>query len=131
VLPVPGEVPEDWAAAQGTTATTGRDTGLVVDVLAAEITVPAGGRTEIGVTLANRARDEIRGELQLVSPWGTWAAIADPVRGFRVAPGTTATVTFDVAPLADTDPGQYWAMVKVMWFGRCQYAPTVRLVVAP
>ena len=39
------------------------------------------------------------------------------------------TVDFAVAAPESMDPGAYWALAKVMWFGRCQYAPTVALVV--
>ncbi|MFI6447688.1 NEW3 domain-containing protein [Kitasatospora sp. NPDC050543] len=131
VLPVPGEVPEDWAAAQGTRAEAGRDTGLSVAVSAGSLRLAPGGRARLGVVLTNRTRGEIRGELQLVSPWGTWELIADPVRGFSVAAGAGAEVDFELAVPRDAEPGAYWALAKVMWFGRCQYAPTVELVVAP
>ncbi|GAA4564157.1 NEW3 domain-containing protein [Planotetraspora kaengkrachanensis] len=130
-LPVPGEIPEDWAAAQGTTAATARDTGLSVDVVSTTVRVAPGGRAVLEVTLANRTRGEIRGELQVVSPWGTWDAVTAPVRGFTLAAGATDTAAFDVTVPRDADPGAYWALAKVMWFGRCQYAPTVELVVAP
>ncbi|MFJ7909573.1 NEW3 domain-containing protein [Kitasatospora sp. NPDC096204] len=129
VLPVPGDTPEDWTIAQGTKAGTGRDTGLDVAVSHETLRVAPGGRTTLAVTLTNRTRGEIRGELQLVSPWGTWHAIAEPVRGFTVAADSTTTVGFDVTVPESTDPGSYWALAKVMWFGRCQYAPTVALVV--
>ncbi|MDH2425330.1 NEW3 domain-containing protein [Sphaerisporangium sp. TRM90804] len=131
LLPVPGAIPEDWAAAQGTTAGMARDTGLSVDVVSTSVRVEPGGRGALGVTLANWTRGEIRGELQVVSPWGTWDAIAAPVRGFTLAAGAEGTVTFDVTVPRDADPGSYWALAKVMWFGRCQYAPTVKVVVAP
>ncbi|MFH8384098.1 NEW3 domain-containing protein [Kitasatospora sp. NPDC018058] len=129
LLPVPGDTPEDWTAAQGTKATTGRDTGLSVDVSHETLRVTPGGRTTFGLTLTNRSRGEIRGELQLVSPWGTWEAVADPVRGFTVPAGSAMTVDFAITAPESTDPGSYWALAKVMWFGRCQYAPTVALVV--
>jgi uncharacterized membrane protein len=131
VLPVAGEVPEDWAAAQGSKAATGRDTGLSVDVVSSSLRLVPGGRAELGVVLANRTRGEIRGELQLVSPWGTWGAIADPVRGFSLPAGAERTITCEVAVPRDAEAGAYWALAKVMWFGRCQYAPTVELVIAP
>ncbi|GII57096.1 alpha-mannosidase [Planotetraspora thailandica] len=132
-LPVPGEKPEDeWAAwAGGTKATTARETGLTVDVVATSVRVAPGGHASLDVTLSNSTRGEIRGELQVVSPWGSWEAVAAPVRGFTLAAGATDTVTFDVTVPRDADPGAYWALAKVMWFGRCQYAPTVELVVAP
>ncbi|MEV7602435.1 NEW3 domain-containing protein [Kitasatospora sp. NPDC089797] len=129
LLPVPGDAPQDWSVTQGTKATGGRDTGLSVDVPRQTLRIAPGGRASLGLTLTNRTRGEIRGELQLVSPWGTWEAIADPVRGFDVPAGGTATVEFGVTVPESADPGAYWALAKVMWFGRCQYAPTVALVV--
>ncbi|MGW3072001.1 glycoside hydrolase family 38 N-terminal domain-containing protein [Kitasatospora sp. NPDC001132] len=129
LLPAPGETPEDWTIAQGTKATTGRATGLDVAVSHETLRVVPGGRAVLALTLTNRARGEIRGELQLVSPWGTWHTIAEPVRGFTVAAGSTTTVEFDVTVPESTDHGSYWALAKVMWFGRCQYSPTVALVV--
>ncbi|MFD0327374.1 hypothetical protein ACFQZC_01990 [Streptacidiphilus monticola] len=54
-----------------------------------------------------------------------------PVRGFQVAAGDRLDVAFTVTAPPDMPAGAYWAVVKVMWFGRCQYAPTVELVVAP
>ncbi|MFF1954642.1 NEW3 domain-containing protein, partial [Kitasatospora herbaricolor] len=113
----------------GTTAAGGRDTGLSVDSLTTAVRVAPGGRAELGVVLTNRTRGEIRGELQVVSPWGTWDAIHEPVRGFTLLPGATRTVRFEVAPPPDAEPARAWALTKVMWFGRCQYAPTVELVV--
>ncbi|MFE6502589.1 NEW3 domain-containing protein [Kitasatospora sp. NPDC057738] len=129
LLPAPGDTPEDWTIAQGTKATTGRDTGLDVEVSTETLRVAPGGRATLSLVLTNRTRGEIRGELQLVSPWGTWEAVADPVRGFTAPAGTATTVDFPVTVPESTDPGAYWALAKVMWFGRCQYAPTVALVV--
>ncbi|MFE3108212.1 NEW3 domain-containing protein [Kitasatospora indigofera] len=113
----------------GTTAAAGRDTGLSVESLTTAVRVAPGGRAELGVVLGNRTRGEIRGELQVVSPWGTWEAVRDPVRGFTLAAGATRTIRFEIAPPADAEPARAWALTKVMWFGRCQYAPTVELVV--
>ncbi|WP_329569513.1 NEW3 domain-containing protein [Kitasatospora sp. NBC_01266] len=131
LLPAPGDLPDDWGQAQGTRAAAGRDTGLSVEVGAQSVRVAPGGRGLLQVVLTNRTRGELRGELQVVSPWGSWTALDAPVRGFTLAPGERRTVGFEIAPPPDTDPGAYWAVAKVMWFGRCQYAPTVELVVAP
>jgi len=131
LLPAPGGTPEDWTAAQGTRAAAGRDTGLSVAVTASSLRLSPGGRGTLGLVLTNRTRGEIRGELQLVAPWGSWEALPDPVRGFALPAGAERTVAFDVAVPADAHPGAYWALAKVMWFGRCQYAPTVELVIEP
>ncbi|MGW6917202.1 glycoside hydrolase family 38 N-terminal domain-containing protein [Kitasatospora sp. NPDC054939] len=129
LLPAPGAPVEDWTAAQGTTAETGRDTGLTAEVDGTELRLAPGGRAVLGVRLANRTRGEVRGELQLVSPWGSWAFVAEPVRGFILPAGAAGTVRFEIAVPAGTDPGTTWALAKVMWFGRCQYTRAVALVV--
>lgn len=129
LLPVPGPVPDGWPQAQGTQADTGRETGLTVSVASTAVRVSPGERGVLTLSLTNGTQGEIRGELQAVSPWGSWDAVRTPVRGFRVAAGATEQVTFELAPPADLDPGTYWVVTKVMWFGRCQYAPTVELVV--
>ncbi|MED7951314.1 NEW3 domain-containing protein [Streptomyces sp. BE303] len=131
ILPVPGDTPEDWTAAQGTRSVEGRDTGLTVEAATASVRLTPGVGAALGVRLVNRTRGEIRGELQLVSPWGTWEAVGAPVRGFTLAAGASAVEEFTLTAPEDADPGAYWALAKVMWFGRCQYAPTVAVVVGP
>ncbi len=126
-VPALPQVPTDAEGEE--VPTIGPDTGLVVDVVKAEVVVRPGTRASIGVALTNRTRDEIRGELRLVSPWGTWESVPEAVRGFDLAGGSHTVVEFPVKVPADADPGHAWALAKVMWFGRCQYTPTVRLVV--
>ena len=36
-------------------------------------------------------------------------------------------IDFRVAPPFDTDGGTYWALVKVMWFGRLAYTESIAL----
>ncbi|MER6583636.1 NEW3 domain-containing protein, partial [Nonomuraea sp. NPDC001023] len=131
VLPVPGEIPEEWVAAQGSKDRPGRDTGLSVEVTTPSVRVAPGGRAVLGLALHNRTNGEIRGELQVVSPWGTWDLIAAPVRGFVLAAGERTVAEFEVSAPRDAASGSAWALGKVMWFGRCQYAPTVELLVTP
>jgi hypothetical protein len=107
----------------------GRATGLEVGVDTTSVVVAPGGSATVGLTLRNRTLSEIRGEIQVASPWGTWDWVADPTRGFSVPADGTTTVDIEVAPPADTTPGHAWLMAKVMWFGRAQYAETVRLEV--
>ncbi len=126
-----GSMVEDVATVVvGALTVAGQDTGLLVDVVKPEVVLRPGGRSALGVVLTNQTRDEIRGELRLVSPWETWPAVPHPVRDFAVDAGAEAEVEFPVGIPAATDPGVWWAIVKVMWFGRCQYSPQVRLVVA-
>jgi hypothetical protein len=104
---------------------------LALEVVERELVLRAGDRAELGVVLRNHARDEISGELQLVSPWGTWEAFPDVVRAFGVPAGERRLVSFPVVVPADAEPGYAWAVVKAMWFGHRAYGSTVRLTITP
>ncbi|MGW5680684.1 glycoside hydrolase family 38 N-terminal domain-containing protein [Nonomuraea sp. NPDC003754] len=130
-LPAPVEsVPEDGVAARGTTAADGRPTGLTVRAVTGSLSLRPGDRAALTVRLANTTAGTIRGEAQLASPWGTWELLPEVVQGFEVAPGETVDVAFPVTVPPDAQELRSWALAKVMWFGRCQYAPAVRLEVA-
>jgi alpha-mannosidase len=128
-LPVPGPIPHPRLADQGTTATTARETGLDVDVVKPELVVRVGKSAEFEVVLTNATADEIRGEIQLVSPWGTWDCVGEPTRGFRVLAGQRSVVALPIQVPSGSDPAHAWILAKVMWFGRCQYSPTIRFVI--
>ncbi len=121
--------PDGQAVMRGTTAETGRDTGLSVAPTTPEIVLRPGSEAAITMVLANRTRGEIRGEAQLVSPWGTWELLPDAVTGFVVGAGESAELSFPIKVPLDAAPGHAWALPKVMWFGRAQYAPAIRLEV--
>ncbi|MEU7859514.1 glycoside hydrolase family 38 C-terminal domain-containing protein [Nonomuraea sp. NPDC049141] len=129
-LPVEGAVPKMSDAFQGTQATEGRPTGLSVTTLTDSLSLHPGDRTSLVVRLANTTSDEIHGESQLAAPWGSWELLPTVIQGFTVAPGETVDVSFPVEVPYDMAAGHSWALAKVMWFGRCQYAPTVRLEVS-
>ncbi|MEV4105068.1 NEW3 domain-containing protein [Nonomuraea sp. NPDC049649] len=128
-VPVPGPVPDPADAVRGTTATEARPTGLTATTLTGTFTLHPGDRTTLTVRLTNTTQGEIRGEAQLAAPWGTWDLLPDVIRGFTVPAGGTRDVTFPVEAPEDASSGHFWALPKVMWFGRCQYAATVRLEV--
>ncbi|HEU4572650.1 MAG TPA: glycoside hydrolase family 38 C-terminal domain-containing protein [Candidatus Limnocylindrales bacterium] len=88
-----------------------------------------GERGRIRVALRNLARSEIRGEAQLLGPLETWSFTRPWSRGFSVPPAGTSSVEFDVAPPVGTRPGSWWALVKVMAFGRLLYTESVPLEV--
>lgn len=132
-LPVPGPVPEDGVAAQGTKAEEGRATGLIVDTAVDApmdlLALRPGDRAVLRVRLANLTADEIRGEVQLASPWGSWTLLPTVISGFTVPAGGSVDVPFPVEVPDDAPVGHSWVLAKVMWFGRCQYSPVVRLEV--
>jgi alpha-mannosidase len=90
-----------------------------------------GGRSEIAVRLTNTTASRIRGEAQLVSPFGSWAGAGPWAQGFTAGPGGGATVAFPVTAPAAARPGQHWwALVKVMYFGRVRYSEPAAVTIA-
>ena len=103
---------------------------LEVELIDRDVRLRAGERGTVEVRLRNLARSEIRGEAQIVSPHETWPAITPWTQGFTVAPGKTTTVTFAVEPPFDFPGGTWWALVKVMYFGRLSYTESVPIEIA-
>ncbi|GAA0380361.1 alpha-mannosidase [Acrocarpospora corrugata] len=100
---------------------------LQVNVQPIELT--PGQRARWVVGLRNTARFDIRGEAQVISPWGTWDLAGPGVHPVAVAAGAAdeLVVEFDV-PL-NARPGSWWLLVKCMWFGRVSYSPAVPMVI--
>jgi hypothetical protein len=109
------------------------DTGgeLTVEQLTRGVRLAAGETAEIRLTLRNSAAGEIRGEAQILSPHETWPAISPWTQGFAVGPGKDAVVTFAVEAPYDSAGGTYWALVKVMYFGRLLYTDSIPVEILP
>jgi hypothetical protein len=94
--------------------------------LTSHLELPPGGHGEIAVKLTNQTASELRGEAQLISSHGSWLATGPWTTGFTAAAGDSAVMTFHVDIPGDARPGQrWWALVKVMYFGRLRYSETV------
>ncbi|MGI5284065.1 NEW3 domain-containing protein [Nonomuraea polychroma] len=128
-LPVSGPPPASGTAVKGTSSPEARPTGLSITPATDALSLRPGDRTALVLRLTNTTADEIRGESQLASPWGTWALLPQVIQGFTVAAGETAEVSFPVEVPEDAPAGHAWALAKVMWYGRCQYTPAIRLEV--
>lgn len=98
---------------------------LRVELLSGEITVAPGNDATLPVSLRNLAASEIRGEAQILSPLETWSTITPWTQGFAVEPGGETILSFSIAPPRDAAAGTYWALVKVMYFGRLLYSESV------
>jgi hypothetical protein len=99
--------------------------------LTAGITVPPGGRGELAVRLANRTRSQIRGEAQLLSPFGSWELIGPWTQGFALGPGEETAVRYGLAAALNARPGgHWWALVKIMYFGRLRYTEAIPLSIS-
>jgi hypothetical protein len=115
------ELPADIEAANAAQAAEAELTDLTGD-----LEVRPGGHAEIAVRLANHSASELHGEAQLISSYGSWKATGPWTMGFTAAARQDATMTFAVDVPADARPGQrWWALVKVMYFGRLRYSTPV------
>jgi hypothetical protein len=123
-LPLPRVVAMQQAAE---TALAGEaDVSLVSPTLA----IRPGGTDTIAVLVRNRTESVIRGEAQLISPFGSWRETAPWTTGFEIGPAADRTLQFDVRIPAAARPGeQWWAIVKVMYFGRLQYSEPVEVTI--
>ncbi|WP_309113291.1 glycoside hydrolase family 38 C-terminal domain-containing protein [Saccharothrix sp.] len=125
VPPPPGPEIDHGKQIEGTTATSGRVTGLRVTDVSESVVVRPGERSVVAVTLANDSSSTVDGEAMPVSPWGTWGFVGPYAKGFSVPAGGVGRVEFEVDVPVDVEPGAWWVMVKLMWFGRVQYTPAI------
>ncbi len=94
----------------------------------ATVILGAGQRGECQVELANRTAAPVRGECQLISPLGTWPMLGPWTRGFAVGPGEVTTLCYPLRLPASARPGSHWwALAKVMYFGRVAYSECARI----
>ncbi len=101
-----------------------------VTVLTPEIRVRPGGAGELAVRVANRAASPVRGEAQLLSPYGSWPALYPWTRGFSVSPGKEVTLRYHVGvPITTRRGTRWWTMVKLMYFGRLHYTSSVPVLI--
>jgi alpha-mannosidase len=101
-----------------------------VTVASRRLRLAPGEAGVIEVTVASQAASEIRGEVQLISPAGSWPFLDRWTSAFSAAPGGRALLSFPVAAPADARPGQrWWVLAKVMYFGRARYAEPVEVII--
>jgi hypothetical protein len=92
--------------------------------------VQPGRSVPLEVLLRNRTSGQLRGEAQLLSPYGSWGQSGPWTTGFTVAAGAEQTLTFDVTAPPTARPGQHWwAIVKVMAFGRLHYTEPAEVTI--
>ncbi|MDT5013401.1 MAG: hypothetical protein QOH57_5018 [Mycobacterium sp.] len=95
----------------------------------AAIEVAAGSSARLSVTVGTDARADLAAEAHLISPWGTWEWLGPAVIGAILPAGGQVDLEFDVAPPVWTEPGEWWALVRVGCAGRLLYTPAVKVTV--
>jgi hypothetical protein len=127
--PPDGGTPDDAAAAweRGARAISAE---ADLDIAPRQLELAPGDAGAIEVTLASHAGSDLRGEVQLISPAGSWEFLPEWTAEFAVAGGKSVTLSFPVTAPADARPGQrWWVMAKVMYFGRVRYSEAAEVAV--
>ncbi|TKK85749.1 hypothetical protein FDA94_24225 [Herbidospora galbida] len=100
---------------------------LAVDVPEEGLEAAPGRTALLPVTLTNRAVFALRGEVQVLGPWGTWGVTGPLIRPLEIAPGEQVVLDVVADVPLGMRPGDWWVLVKAMWFGRVSYSPAVPL----
>lgn len=100
---------------------------LSAELVSDRLDVSYGHPAALEVALRNRVAGAIRGEAQVISPYGTWGAIGPWAQGFAVPGGGEATLRFTARCAADTPATTAWVLVKIGYFGRVLYTRSVAL----
>ena len=100
-------------------------------VLTPDVRLAAGEQGDLVVKVTSHLASELRGEAQLVSPFGTWELIGPGTQPVTLAPGASAELHYPVTIPATARPGSHWwALVKLMYFGRVWYTESVPISIA-
>ena len=133
----PGSAPAAPGSAPATPDAAAREAGLRavtaeagLELTPRQLRLAPGEAGSVEVTLASHAASELRGEIQLLSPAGSWAFVPGWTAGWAVAAGDCARIRFTVSAPADARPGQrWWVLAKVMYFGRVRYSEAAEVIV--
>ncbi|HEY0935035.1 MAG TPA: hypothetical protein VGD91_14980, partial [Trebonia sp.] len=105
---------------------------VALEVLTPAVRLAPGAGGELAVRVSSTLASPLRGEVQLISPVGTWRATGPWTQPVTAEPGGEATVRFAVSAPATAEPGwESWLLVKLMYFGRVRYSEAVPLTISP
>jgi hypothetical protein len=111
-------------------AETAQEGEVDVSLVSPTLAIRPGRSDAIEVAIRNRTAGSIRGEAQLISPFGSWRQTTPWTTDFALAAGGARTLRFEVRIPGTARPGeQWWAIVKVMYFGRLQYCEPVEVTI--
>jgi hypothetical protein len=102
-----------------------------VAVLTPGLRLAPGSQGELEVRVTSGLASELRGEAQLVSPFGSWEMLGPWTQGFSIAPGASTVLRFAVHVPVTARHAQWWALVKVMYYGRVRYTEAVPVAIGP
>jgi hypothetical protein len=100
-------------------------------VLTPQLRLTPGSRGELQVRVTSGLASELHGEAQLISPFGSWDMLGPWTQGFSIAPGASTVLRFAVNVPATARHAHWWALVKVMYYGRVRYTEAIPVVIEP
>jgi alpha-mannosidase len=101
-------------------------------MVTSSVRLAPGEQGEMVARATSHLASELRGEAQLVSPFGSWPLLGVSTQAVTLAPEATAELRFPVSVPAATRPGSHWwALVKLMYFGRVWYTESVPVTITP
>jgi hypothetical protein len=96
------------------------------------LSLAPGTAGSLELRVSNHLGSELRGEVQVLSPYGAWGAVPGWAVPVRADAGSTVTLSVPVTVPATAQPGwESWLLVKLMYFGRVRYSEAVRFTVTP
>jgi len=124
------DVAPEQARAMREAADTALEGELDLSLLSPAVAIRPGGTAAAEVLIRNRTGTAIHGEAHLISPYGSWRETSPWTTGFALAAGGEATLRFDIdIPAAARSGEQWWAVIKVMYFGRVQYSEPIEVTI--
>jgi len=99
-------------------------------VLTPELRLAPGGLGELLVRLTSGLASELHGEAQLITPFGSWEVLGPWTQGFSVEPGASTVLRFAASVPVTARHARWWALVKVMYYGRVRYTEAVPVVIS-
>ncbi|WP_396906167.1 NEW3 domain-containing protein [Mycolicibacterium phlei] len=93
------------------------------------VELAAGESSQLTVEVGTDAHAGLAVEAHLISPWGTWEWMGPASCGVEVPARGTVSIAFDVAPPVWTQPGEWWALIRVAAAGQLLYTPAVKVTV--
>jgi alpha-mannosidase len=110
--------------------------GLLAELGPAVLAVAPGGTGRLGLRLTNPGGGPLRGEVQLLSPYGTWGDTGDElavqpwIQGYELPAGGSTTLGFTVRAAATARAGgHWWALARITCLGEVLYTASVSLLV--
>ena len=100
-------------------------------VLTPGLRLAAGDQGELLVRVTSGLASELHGEAQLISPFGTWEMLGPWTQGFSIAPGASTVLRFAMSVPVTARHARWWALVKVMYYGRVRYTEAIPVVTEP